>query len=53
MLATNYTTFRKNLKSYCDKAVDDSDIVVVTRKNERNVVIMSVETYDCFMKELR
>ena len=52
MLAVNYTTLRKNLKGYCDKAVDDSETVVVTRKNERNVVMMSVEVYDNLMENL-
>lgn len=43
MLAVNYSTIRNNLKNYCDKATDDYETVIVTRKDEKNVVIMSLE----------
>ena len=38
MLAVNYTTMRNNLKEYCDKATDNGETIIVTRKGERNVV---------------
>ena len=50
MLAVNYTTIRNNLKDYCDAATDNNEIVIVTRKNKKNVVIMSLEQYDQIMK---
>ena len=53
MLAVNYSTIRNNLKDYCDKATDESEIVIVTRKHEKNVVIMSLEQYNSMMKALR
>ena len=53
MLAVNYSTIRNNLKDYCDKATDESEIVIVTRKHEKNVVIMSLEQYNSIMKALR
>ncbi len=53
MLAVNYSTIRNNLKDYCDKATDDSETVIVTRKNEKNVVLMSLEQYNSMMKALR
>ena len=34
MLAVNYSTIRNNLKSYCDKATDENETVIVTRKDE-------------------
>ena len=37
MLAVNYSTIRDNLKNYCDKATDEAETVIVTRKNEKNV----------------
>ena len=43
MLAVNYSTIRNNLKNYCDKATDSQETVIVTRKNEKNVVILSLE----------
>ena len=53
MLAVNYSTIRNNLKDYCDKATDESETVIVTRKHEKNVVIMSLEQYNSMMKALR
>ena len=52
MVATNYTNVRKNLKRYCDIATDDNDIVLVTRKDDKNVVIMSLERFTMLEKEL-
>ena len=53
MLAVNYSTIRNNLKDYCDKVTDERETVIVTRKNEKNVVIMSLEQYNSMMKALR
>jgi antitoxin YefM len=50
MLAVNYSTIRNNLKAYCDEATDNNETVIVTRKNEKNVVIMSLEKYNQIMK---
>ena len=38
MLAVNYTTLRKNMKSYFDKITDEYETMVVTRKNNKNVI---------------
>ena len=46
MLAVNYSELRKNLKDYCDRAVDNLETVLVTRKNEKNVVMISLEEYN-------
>ncbi len=53
MLAVNYSTIRNNLKDYCDKVTDDSETVIVTRKNEKNVVLMSLEQYNNIMRTAR
>lgn len=53
MLAVNYSTIRNNLKDYCDKATNEAETVIITRKNEKNVVIMSLEQYNDIMKSLR
>lgn len=50
MLAVNYSTIRNNLKAYCDEATDNNETVIVTRKNKKNVVIMSLEQYNQIMK---
>ncbi len=53
MLAVNYSTIRNNLKDYCDRATDEAETVIVTRKNEKNVVLMSLEQYNSIMKAVR
>jgi len=50
MLAVNYSTYRNHLKDYCDQAVDDAETVIVTRKDERNVVMMSLDAYNNLME---
>ena len=53
MLAVNYSTIRSKLKDYCDKATDDNETVIVTRKDEKNVVLISLEQYNELMKLAR
>ena len=53
MLAVNYSTMRSNLKDYCDKATDNGETVIVTRKDEKNVVLMSLEKYNQIVKMAR
>lgn len=50
MLAVNYSTIRNNLKTYCDEATDNNETVIVTRKDEKNVVILSLEKYNQMIK---
>ena len=44
MLTVNYSRLRANLKEYCDKAVDEEETVLVTRRGG-NVVILSAQQY--------
>ena len=53
MVAVNYSTIRRNLKDYCDKATDENETVIVTRKDEKNVVLISLEHYNEVMKALK
>jgi antitoxin YefM len=50
MLVVNYTTIRNNLKDYCDKVTNEYETVIVTRKDEKNVVLISLEEYNALMK---
>ena len=52
MLAVNYTTLRKNMKSYFDKIIDEYETMVVTRKDNKNVVIMSEESYNNLLENI-
>lgn len=53
MIATNYTDARNNLKDYCDMASDAGETVIVTRKKNRNVVILSLERFTLMEKAIR
>jgi len=50
MLAVNYSTARNNLKHYCDKVSGEDETVIVTRKDAKNVVMISLERYDSLTK---
>ena len=52
MLAVNYSTLRNTLKQYCDLTTDDMETVVVPRKNEKNIVMLSLEAYNNLMENL-
>ena len=45
MIAVNYPEFEKKLEKYCDQAAEDYEKVFVTRKDNKNIVVMSFEEY--------
>ena len=49
MLAVNYSNLRDNMKNYMDQVTDDYETMIVTRNNNRNVVILSEESYNNLM----
>lgn len=50
MLAVNYTNLRDNMKSYMDKVTDDYETLIVTRKDNKNIVMLSEESYNNLME---
>jgi len=52
MLAVNYTTLRENMKTYMDKVTDDYEIMIITRKDNKNVVMLSEESYNNLMENI-
>ena len=52
MLAVNYTNFRDNMKMYMDKVTDDYETMIVTRKDNKNVVMISEESYNNLMENI-
>ncbi len=52
MIATNFSNVRNNFKDVCDRVVRDSDIAIITRKNDENVVLMSQVQYDNLIENL-
>lgn len=53
MIAANYSSVRNNLKNYCDLAFNDNEPVIITRKANKNVVIVSLERYNQMEKIIR
>lgn len=53
MIAANYSTVRDNLKYYCDEATDNGETVIVTRKDEKNIVIISLSQWNALEKAAR
>lgn len=52
MLAVNYTTLRDNMKSCMDEVTDNYETMIVTRKNNKNVVMLSEESYNNMLENL-
>ena len=52
MLAVNYTNLRDNMKTYMDKVTDDYETMIVLRKNNKNVVMISEESYNNLMENI-
>jgi len=53
MLVVSFSTMKNNLKSYCDKVVKENEDVIVTRKNEENIVLINLEKYNQFLKAVQ
>lgn len=45
MDAINYSDLRQNLKSVMDNVISSHEPVIVTRRNSKNVVLMSYEDF--------
>ena len=52
MLAVNYTNLRENMKAYMDRVTDDYETMIVTRKDNKNIVMLSEETYNNLMENV-
>ena len=52
MLAVNYTQFRNEMKSHLDLVTDCYEPMVVTRKENKNVVILSEDTYNNLLENI-
>jgi len=52
MEVLNYTDFRKNLKTVLDKTVDNHETVIISRSQDRDVVILSLHEYNSWMETM-
>ena len=50
MDAITYTDLRQNMKTYMDKVVQNSDPLIITRKNKENVVLISIAEYNSLLE---
>jgi len=50
MDAITYTDLRQNLKTYMDKVFQDNAPLIITRKNNENVVLVSVAEYNSLIE---
>lgn len=52
MEAITYSNARNNLKNIMDKVCDDQATYIITRKNNRNVVMLSLEEFNTITETL-
>jgi antitoxin YefM len=52
MRVLNYTEFRKNMKTVLDKTVEDHETVIISRSNDKDVVLLSLKDYNSWMETL-
>jgi len=50
MDAVSYSDLRQNLKSYMDRVYNDNDTLIITRKNNKNLVLLSIEEYNSMIE---
>ena len=53
MQAVNYTSARNNLKTLIDNVCDNDEEVIITTKNEKTVVMMSLDEYNKTHSQLK
>jgi len=53
MLAANYSTVRTRFKEYLDQVTEGNETVIITRKGEKNAVIISMDEYNVMAKARR
>jgi antitoxin YefM len=52
MEVINYSEFRKNIKEVLDKTVEDHEAVVISRGQNRDVVLLSLNDYNSWMETM-
>jgi len=49
MLVANISDFRKDIKSYFDKVVNNFEPLIINRGKNENIVVMSLDEYNSLM----
>ena len=50
MKIVNYTELRLNLKHWLDSVVDDVEELIIKRKNQKDLVLISLEEYNALVE---
>ena len=50
MDAITYTDLKQNLKTYIDKVVQNNEPLIIARKNNENVVLISANEYNSLLE---
>ena len=50
MHVVSYSEARENLKAVMDRAVEDADVTVITRRGSANAVLLSQDLFDSLME---
>jgi antitoxin YefM len=50
MRIINFSKAINNLKSVLDQVLDDADYTVITRRDSKDAVVMSLETFNSYME---
>ena len=50
MNAVNYSELRNNLKCYMDTVYEDHEPLIITRKNNENLVMISIDDYNSIIE---
>jgi antitoxin YefM len=49
MITTNISDFRKDIKSYLDKVVQNFETLIINRGKDEGIVVMSLNEYNSLM----
>lgn len=53
MLAANFSSVRNKFKNYCDQIYSNNETLIITRKDDKDVVLISLDRYNQMDKEIR
>ena len=50
MDAVNYSDLRRNLRTYLDRVYDNNETIIIARKDNENVVMVSIDEYNSLVE---
>ena len=52
MIAINYSQFREQMKHHMDAVTDDFETIIITRKENKNLVLLSEGNYNNLLENI-